>query len=123
MTGETSRKTTNRDQPTTNTHQFKPMTRTRQTILSVSAAYGIISAFISLSTSSARADAPESASANTTIIYFMRHAEDVPELVGSDPSFTVTFNNCNGDGSCCEEVLNPLGKQRATALAEWFQAK
>ena len=86
-------------------------------------AWWMISAIIGFSTPSARADAPQSASTNTTIIYFTRHAEDVPELVGSDPSFTVTFNNCNGDGSCCEEVLNPLGKQRAAALASWFQEK
>jgi len=99
------------------------MKRTKQTILSVSIAWWMISAIIGFSTSSARADAPQSESANTTIIYFMRHAEDVPELVGSDPSFTVTFNNCNADGSCCEEDLSPLGKQRAAALASWFQDK
>jgi phosphohistidine phosphatase SixA len=82
----------------------------------------MISSIIGIPTPSARADAPQSGSANTTIIYFMRHAEDVPELVGSDPSFTVTFNNCNADGSCCEEDLNPLGRQRAAGLATWFQA-
>src|SRR6266508_40376 len=71
----------------------------------------------------AQADAPQSAAPTTTIVYFTRHGEDVPELVGSDPSFTVTFNNCNADGSCCEEDLNPLGKQRAAALASWFQDK
>lgn len=55
------------------------------------------------------------------ILYLLRHAEDVPELVGLDPSFTVTFNNCIG--SCCEEVLDPLGKVRAARLADWFAAQ
>jgi len=71
----------------------------------------------------AKADSPQSESPHTTIVYFTRHAEDVPELVGSDPTFTVTFNNCNADGSCCVEALNPLGKVRASALADWFEAK
>src|SRR6185436_8091396 len=71
----------------------------------------------------AQADAPQSAAPITTIVYFTRHCEDVPELVGSDPSFTVTFNNCNSDHSCCVEALNPLGKVRAAALADWFEAK
>ena len=71
----------------------------------------------------AQADSPQSESGKRTIVYFTRHCEDVPELVNSDPSFTVTFNNCNSDGSCCVEALNPLGKVRASALAEWFEAK
>ena len=66
---------------------------------------------------------PPSEALNPTIVYFTRHAEDVPELVGSDPTFTVTFNNCNADGSCCVEALSPLGKVRATALADWFESK
>ena len=69
----------------------------------------------------AQANPPESF--NPTIVYFTRHADDVPELVGSDPTFTVTFNNCNADGSCCVEALNPLGKVRAAALADWFEAR
>ena len=99
------------------------MKRTKQTIRSVSTACWIISAIIGFSTSIAQADAPQSAAPTTTIIYFTRHCEDVPELVGSDPAFTVTFNNCNSDGSCCVEALNPLGKVRASALADWFEAK
>ena len=71
----------------------------------------------------AQADSPQSESAKMTIVYFTRHCEDMPELVNSDPSFTVTFNNCNADGSCCVEALNPLGKVRASALAEWLEAK
>ena len=43
--------------------------------------------------------------------------------MNSDPTFTVTFNNCNSDNSCCVEALNPLGKVRASALADWFEAK
>src|SRR5207247_2388791 len=70
-----------------------------------------------------RADSPQSESASKTIIYFTRHCEDVPELVNSDPSFTVTFNNCNSDNSCCVEALNPLGKVRAAVLADWFESK
>lgn len=70
-----------------------------------------------------RADTSQSAVPNTTIVYFTRHCEDVPELVNSDPSFTVTFNNCNSDASCCVEALNPLGTVRAAALADWFEAK
>jgi phosphohistidine phosphatase SixA len=70
------------------------------------------------------ADGPQVAAVNNkTIVYFLRHGEDVPELVGSDPSFTVTFNNCNADGSCCVEALNPLGRVRAAALADWFESK
>jgi hypothetical protein len=83
----------------------------------------MISAVIGFSTSSAQAEAPQSVPPTTTIIYFVRHGEDVPELVNSDPSFTVAFNNCNFDGSCCVEALNPLGKVRASALADWFEAK
>ncbi len=60
---------------------------------------------------------------NPTLVYFTRHADDVPELVGSDPTFTVTFNNCNADGSCCVEALNSLGKVRAATLADWFEGK
>jgi hypothetical protein len=71
----------------------------------------------------AQADAPQSVAPGTTIVYFTRHCEDVPELVNSDPSFTVTFNNCNSDNSCCVEALNPLGKVRAAALADWLEAK
>ena len=71
----------------------------------------------------AQTDPPPSQAVNPTIVYFTRHADDVPELVGSDPTFTVTFNDCNADGSCCVEALNPLGKVRAAALADWFEAK
>lgn len=70
-----------------------------------------------------RADAPEAESRNKTIIYFTRHCEDVPELVDWDPSFSVIFNNCTEDRGCCEEALNPLGKRRAAALADWFEKK
>jgi hypothetical protein len=70
----------------------------------------------------AQAKPPPPEVLNPTIVYFTRHADDVPELVGSDPTFTVTFNNCNADGSCCVESLNPLGKVRAGALADWFDA-
>jgi len=94
------------------------MKRKMQTIVWLS-----IAATIGFSAPSARADAPQGETANKTIVYFVRHCEDVPELVGSHPSFTVTFNNCNADGSCCEEVLNPLGRVRATAMADWFEAK
>lgn len=96
------------------------MKRTTQTILSVSMASWMIAAITGFSPSGARADSPESKSANTTLIYFTRHAEDVPELVDSDPTFSVIFNNCNDDGSCCVEALNPLGKVRAAVLADWF---
>ena len=91
------------------------MKRTIQTILSIIAA--------TMATLSVRADAPSSEAANKTIVYFLRHAEDVPELVGFDPSFSVTFNNCNADGSCCMEALHPLGRVHATVLADWFEAK
>ncbi|MCI0746719.1 MAG: histidine phosphatase family protein [Verrucomicrobia subdivision 3 bacterium] len=99
------------------------MRKKTQTIISAKTAWWMISAIVGLCAPSARADAPQSESPNTTLVYFVRHAEDVPELVGSDPSFTVTFNNCNLDGSCCEEALNSLGKVRATVLADWFEEK
>ena len=83
----------------------------------------IITANISLSTVAVRADSPQSEAASKTIVYFVRHGEDVPELAAADPSFSVTFNNCNADRSCCTEVLHPLGRVRATALADWFEAK
>jgi phosphohistidine phosphatase SixA len=70
-----------------------------------------------------QANPPQSEAANKTIVYLVRHAEDVPDLVGSDPSFTLTFNNCNQDNSCCEERLNPLGRVRAAALADWFETR
>jgi len=82
-----------------------------------------IAAVIGFSTVPTHAASPGSESPNTTIIYFLRHGEDVPELVASDPSFTVTLNNCNEDKSCCEEKLNSLGRVRATALADWFEAE
>jgi hypothetical protein len=69
------------------------------------------------------ADAPQSESPNSTIVYFVRHGEDTPELINFDPTITVTFNNCNSDASCCVEVLNPLGLERATRLADWFKAR
>ena len=74
-------------------------------------------------TATTRADPPHSEAAHKTIIYFTRHCEDVPELVNSDPAFTVTFNQCNSDNSCCVEPLNPLGQVRAAALADWFESK
>lgn len=70
-----------------------------------------------------QAQVPQSAAPTTTIVYFTRHAEDVPELVNWDPSFSVAFNDCNSDNSCCTEALNPLGIVRAAALAEWFDSK
>ena len=70
-----------------------------------------------------QAQAPQSATPNTTIVYFLRHGEDTPELVNWDPSFSVTFNGCNSDSSCCVEALNPLGIVRSAALADWFEAK
>jgi phosphohistidine phosphatase SixA len=83
----------------------------------------MIAVIIGFSISGTQANPPQSEAANKTIVYLVRHAEDVPELVGSDPSFTVTFNNCNEDNSCCEERLNPLGRARAAALADWFEAR
>ena len=99
------------------------MKRTTQSLSSVRTAYWITSTIIGLFTAGAHADAPQSAAPNTTIIYFVRHGEDVPELVNSDPSFSVAFNNCNADSSCCVEALNPLGRVRAVALADWFETK
>jgi hypothetical protein len=99
------------------------MKRTTRTFLSLKMAWWMILAIVVFSTTIARADSPQSESANKTIIYLTRHCEDVPELVNSDPSFTVTFNNCNSDNSCCVEALNPLGKVRAAALADWLEAK
>ena len=81
---------------------------------------GAILCFAALST---RSDAPQSESGRKTIVYFVRHAEDVPELTNFDPSFTVTFNNCNPEGTCCVEALNPLGRERAFALADWFEGR
>jgi len=74
-------------------------------------------------TSVAQVTPPPATALNPTLVYFTRHADDVPELVGSDPTFTVTFNDCNADGSCCVEALNSLGKVRAAALADWFESK
>jgi phosphohistidine phosphatase SixA len=99
------------------------MKRTIQTILSLGTSWCMIPVIVGFFAMGARADSPQSESANKTIIYFVRHGEDVPELVNSDPSFTVTFSNCNADGSCCVEPLNPLGKVRAAALADWLEVK
>ena len=70
-----------------------------------------------------QAQAPPSVAPSTTIVYFTRHGEDSPELVNWDPSFSVTFNDCNSENSCCVEALNPLGIVRSAALADWFEAK
>ena len=59
-------------------------------------------------------------SPDKNIICFVRHAEDIDELV--DPSYTVIPNNWNAAKTCYETVLNPLGKARATALADWFES-
>ena len=83
----------------------------------------MIAGIVGIFASSVQADAPPSVDPNVTIIYLLRHAEDVPELVGVDPTFTVTFNNCNPAGTCCVEALNPLGKVRAAVMADWFTAK
>jgi len=77
---------------------------------------------VSFWTTGVQADSPQGQSLFTTILYFTRHAEDVPEMVASDPSYSVVFNECNEDGSCCVEGLNPLGKMRAGVLANWFVA-
>jgi hypothetical protein len=95
----------------------------KQTILLLSTACCTIAASLGFLVPKAQSDAPQSESPNSTLIYFLRHGEDVPELVGSDPSFTVTFNLCNAEGSCCVEALNPLGKMRASLLADWFEEK
>jgi hypothetical protein len=50
----------------------------------------------------ATADPSRSESRNKTILYFVRHGEDTPELSSFDPSFSVVFNNCTEDGGCCE---------------------
>jgi phosphohistidine phosphatase SixA len=95
------------------------MKKSLATLLSVSAASYMMSALLSLCPSLAQGSAPPSQSPHTTLIYFVRHAEDADELV--DPSYTITFNNAVG--SCHETVLNPLGKMRAVSLAEWFEAR
>ena len=93
-------------------------------MLSVTTLCGMITGLGGISTANVRAaDTPSLDFVHKTIVYFVRHGEDVPELMGSDPSFTVTFNNCNEDGSCCVEALNPLGRVRAAALADWFESK
>jgi hypothetical protein len=99
------------------------MKRSTQTILSVGALSWMIAAFFGFSASSARADSPPSQDPTVTILYLLRHGEDMPELQG-DASLqaTVTLTNCNADGTCCVEALNPQGKVRAAALADWFTA-
>jgi len=98
------------------------MKRATQTVLSFTTACWMIATIISGITTGAQAGAPQSESPNATLIYFLRHGEDVPELEDFDPSFTVLYTDCNSDGSCCVEALNPLGQMRAIALADWFQA-
>ena len=97
------------------------MKNTMQTILSLARVSSLIAAILGFSTLNAPADAPQSESPQTTIIYFVRHAEDVDELV--DPSYTVTPNNWNAERTCYETVLNPLGKMRGAVLADWFEAR
>lgn len=94
-----------------------------QTIMSLQTACLILAALAICGPASSKADSPQSAANDRTIVYLTRHGEDVPELVNLDPSFSVTFNNCNEDGSCCVEALNPLGRVRASALADWFESK
>lgn len=76
---------------------------------------------VGLFTTGAQADSPQGNSPMVTIIYFMRHAEDMPEMVNADPTYSVIPNSCNGNG-CCVEALNPLGLMRAKVLADWFVA-
>jgi phosphohistidine phosphatase SixA len=61
----------------------------------------------------AESSAPDPA---ITRIFFLRHAEEQVELLAAGGG---TFaENCIG--TCCVEVLNPLGRKRAELLAVWF---
>jgi len=91
-------------------------------LLSLRAAPALLAVAATLAGLSVHAQAPQSESPHTTIVYVVRHGEDTPELL-ADPSITVTFNNCNSDSSCCEEVLNPLGRARAAVLGDWFKTR
>jgi hypothetical protein len=95
-------------------------TRT-QTILSGVQLSCLVAATIGFLTASAPADGPQSESPHTTLIYFVRHGEDIDELV--DPTYKVTPLYTNVEGTCYLTVLNPLGKMRAAALADWFEAR
>lgn len=89
-----------------------------QAVHSIAKTWCIIATLVGLFTTGLQADAPQGQSPFTTILYFTRHGEDMPEL--KDPTYTVIPNLCNEDASCCVEALNPLGKMRADVLANWF---
>jgi hypothetical protein len=97
------------------------MKRILPALLSAITVSSLITVGIGALTSSAQADGPYSESRNSTMIYFVRHAEDIDELV--DPSYTVIPNHWNAEGTCYETVLNPLGKMRAAVLADWFETR
>ncbi len=99
---------------------MKPKT---PSVLSLRAATCFLAALAIFAPKSTAANPPNAAANDRVIVYLTRHCEDVPEMVNSDPSFTIVFNNCNEDGSCCVEALNPLGRVRASALADWFESK
>jgi len=53
-----------------------------------------------------------------TILYLVRHGETQTKLKATGVG---TFaEECNATRSCCTVILNPLGQERADALADWF---
>ena len=92
----------------------------KNNILSVVKLSCLAAATIGFLVPTAQAGGPCSESPHTITIFFVRHGEDADEML-LEPSYTITFNNAVG--SCHETVLNPLGKMRATVLADWFEAQ
>lgn len=52
-----------------------------------------------------------------TVIYVTRHADD--QIAQLDLGGGLFQQDCTAS-ACCTEVLNPLGVQRASSLADWF---
>ncbi len=53
-----------------------------------------------------------------TTIYLTRHENDMNTLVAAGAG--KFQDKCTTDRVCCEQILNPLGQERALRLADWF---
>ncbi len=90
---------------------------------------GIFGALVLGTVATCWADSPRSESGNVTVLYFVRHADDQINLLDDPGNPDIMMKDCvqvttdpsKPPETCCNEVLNPLGLERAARLAEWFE--
>jgi broad specificity phosphatase PhoE len=54
-----------------------------------------------------------------TVLYLVRHTDTQMKLNATTEAGKFS-DECNEKRSCCTVILNPLGQERADALADWF---